>query len=86
MPAETTGWRGGAGPAAGSGTRGGVELVSRNISQSAPAVASGVLSASLFAVCAMWQCDREDRYLVAQRLVDMSHLLGGLTTVSRNSC
>jgi error-prone DNA polymerase len=42
------------------------------------------LSASLLAVYGTWQCEGEVRHLVAQRLVDMSHLLGGLTTVSRN--
>ncbi|SAL62364.1 error-prone DNA polymerase [Caballeronia humi] len=44
------------------------------------------LGASLLAVYGTWQCEGEVRHLVAQRLVDMSHLLGGLTTVSRNFC
>jgi error-prone DNA polymerase len=44
------------------------------------------LSASLLAVYGTWQCEGEVRHLVAQRLVDMSHLLGGLATVSRNFC
>ena len=44
------------------------------------------LGASLLAVYGIWQCEGEVRHLVAQRLVDMSHLLGGLTTVSRNFC
>ena len=44
------------------------------------------LGASLLAVYGIWQCQGEVRHLVAQRLVDMSHLLGGLTTVSRNFC
>jgi error-prone DNA polymerase len=44
------------------------------------------LGASLLAVYGTWQCKGEVRHLVAQRLVDMSHLLGGLTTVSRNFC
>jgi error-prone DNA polymerase len=44
------------------------------------------LGATLLAVYGTWQCEGEVRHLVAQRLVDMSHLLGGLTTVSRNFC
>ncbi|MFT4438845.1 error-prone DNA polymerase [Caballeronia sp. 15715] len=44
------------------------------------------LSATLLAVYGTWQCEGEVRHLVAQRLVDMSHLLGGLATVSRNFC
>jgi error-prone DNA polymerase len=44
------------------------------------------LSASLLAVYGTWQCQGEVRHLVAQRLVDMSHLLGGLITESRNFC
>ncbi|CAD6542991.1 Error-prone DNA polymerase [Paraburkholderia metrosideri] len=44
------------------------------------------LGASLLAVYGTWQCDGEVRHLVAQRLVDMSHLLGGLTVISRNFC
>ncbi|WP_436407625.1 error-prone DNA polymerase [Burkholderia vietnamiensis] len=44
------------------------------------------LGASLLAVYGTWQCEGEVRHLVAQRLVDMSHLLGGLTAVSRNFC
>ncbi|WP_062644052.1 error-prone DNA polymerase, partial [Caballeronia arationis] len=35
------------------------------------------LGASLLAVYGTWQCEGEVRHLVAQRLVDMSHLLGG---------
>jgi error-prone DNA polymerase len=42
------------------------------------------LGATLLAVYGTWQCEGEVRHLVAQRLVDMSHLLGGLTTISRN--
>ncbi|MGH8778184.1 error-prone DNA polymerase [Paraburkholderia sp.] len=42
------------------------------------------LGASLLAVYGTWQCEGEVRHLVAQRLVDLSHLLGGLTTVTRN--
>jgi error-prone DNA polymerase len=44
------------------------------------------LGAALLAVYGTWQCEGEVRHLVAQRLVDMSHLLGGLTTVSKNFC
>jgi error-prone DNA polymerase len=42
------------------------------------------LGASLLAVYGTWQCEGEVRHLVAQRLVDMSHLLGGLTAMSRD--
>ncbi len=42
------------------------------------------LGASLLAVYGTWQCEGEVRHLVAQRLVDMSHLLGGLQSVSRD--
>jgi error-prone DNA polymerase len=45
-----------------------------------------VLGASLLAVYGTWQCQGEVRHLVAQRLVDMSHLLGGLHAASRNFC
>jgi error-prone DNA polymerase len=44
------------------------------------------LGAALLAVYGNWQCDGEVRHLVAQRLIDMSHVLGGITTVSRNFC
>jgi error-prone DNA polymerase len=44
------------------------------------------LSASLLAVYGVWQCQGEVRHLVAHRLVDMSHLLGGLQSTSRNFC
>ncbi|CAE6695977.1 error-prone DNA polymerase [Paraburkholderia domus] len=44
------------------------------------------LGASLLAVYGTWQCQGEVRHLVAQRLVDMSSLLGSLTTASRNFC
>lgn len=44
------------------------------------------LGASLLAVYGTWQCEGEVRHLVAQRLVDLSHLLGGLTAISRNFC
>ncbi|QDQ81915.1 error-prone DNA polymerase [Paraburkholderia megapolitana] len=42
------------------------------------------LNASLLAVYGTWQCEGEVRHLIAKRLVDLSHLLGGLATVSRN--
>lgn len=42
------------------------------------------LGASLLAVYGTWQCQGEVRHLVAQRLVDMSHLLGSLATSTRN--
>jgi error-prone DNA polymerase len=44
------------------------------------------LSASLLAVYGTWQSEGVVRHPVAQRLVEMSHLLGGLATVSRNFC
>jgi error-prone DNA polymerase len=44
------------------------------------------LGASLLAVYGTWQREDKVRRLVAQRLVAMSHLLGGLTTISRNFC
>ena len=44
------------------------------------------LGASLLAVYGLWQCQGEVRHLVAQRLVDMSHLLGGLQSASRDFC
>ncbi len=44
------------------------------------------LGAALLAVYGTWQCDGELRHLIAQRLVDLSHLLGGLATVSRDFC
>ncbi len=43
-----------------------------------------VLGASLLAVYGVWQCQGEVRHLVAKRLVDLSHLLGGLQSDSRN--
>jgi error-prone DNA polymerase len=45
-----------------------------------------VLGASLLAVYGVWQCEGEVRHLVAQRLVDMSHLLDGLQSTSRDFC
>ena len=44
------------------------------------------LGASMLAVYGTWQCEGEVRHLVAQRLVNMSHLLRGLTAVSKNFC
>jgi error-prone DNA polymerase len=43
-----------------------------------------VLGASLLGVLGVWQCEGEVRHLVAQRLIDMSHLLGELPSMSRN--
>ncbi len=45
-----------------------------------------VLGAPLLGVYGIWQRQGEVRHLVARRLVDMSHLLGGLNTQSRNFC
>jgi error-prone DNA polymerase len=45
-----------------------------------------LLGASLLAVYGVWQSQGEVRHLVAHRLVDMSHLLGGLQSTSRNFC
>jgi error-prone DNA polymerase len=42
------------------------------------------LRAALLAVYGTWQCEGEVRHLVAQHMVDMSHLLGDLPSVSRN--
>lgn len=42
------------------------------------------LGSSLLAVYGVWQCEGDVRHLVAQRLVDVSHLLGELPTASRN--
>ncbi|NMM38335.1 MAG: error-prone DNA polymerase [Glaciimonas sp.] len=43
-----------------------------------------VLSSTLLGVYGIWQCESNVRSLVAKRLVDLSHLLGGLTTNSRD--
>ncbi|RDK01493.1 error-prone DNA polymerase [Paraburkholderia lacunae] len=43
-----------------------------------------VLGASLLGVLGVWQCEGEVRHLVAQRLIDMSHLLSELPSMSRN--
>ncbi|GAB7525617.1 error-prone DNA polymerase [Paraburkholderia sp. 2C] len=45
-----------------------------------------LLGASLLAVYGVWQCQGDVRHLVAHRLVDMSHLLGGLQSTSRDFC
>jgi error-prone DNA polymerase len=45
-----------------------------------------VLSAPLLGVYGIWQQDGIVRHLVAKRLVDMSHLLGRLPTISRDFC
>jgi error-prone DNA polymerase len=45
-----------------------------------------VLGASLLAVYGVWQREGEVQHLVAHRLVDMSHLLGGLRSTSRDFC
>ena len=45
-----------------------------------------VLNAPLLGVYGIWQKEGEVRHLVAKRLVDMSHLLGGLHAPSRDFC
>ena len=45
-----------------------------------------VLGASLLAVYGVWQREGEVQHLVAHHLVDMSHLLGGLQSTSRDFC
>lgn len=45
-----------------------------------------VLSAPLLGVYGVWQQEGMVRHLVAHQLVDMSHLLGRLPTVSRDFC
>jgi len=45
-----------------------------------------VLGANLLGVYGVWQSEGQVRHLVAKRLVDMSHLLGRLTTNSRDFC
>jgi error-prone DNA polymerase len=45
-----------------------------------------VLSAPLLGVYGVWQQEGTVRHLVAKRLVDMSHLLGRLPTISRDFC
>ncbi|MBI3712209.1 MAG: hypothetical protein HY253_04490 [Burkholderiales bacterium] len=43
-----------------------------------------VLNARLLGVYGIWQTDGKVHHLVAKRLVDLSHLLGDLDSVSRN--
>ena len=43
-----------------------------------------VLGAALLGVLGVWQCEGEVRHLVAHTLLDMSHLLGDLPSMSRN--
>ncbi|MEW7849196.1 error-prone DNA polymerase [Massilia aurea] len=45
-----------------------------------------VLNAPLLGVYGVWQREGEVRHLVAKRLVDLSHLLGGLDARSRDFC
>ena len=45
-----------------------------------------VLGARLIGVLGQWQCEGEVRHLVAQRLVDLTPLLGHLQTSSRDFC
>jgi error-prone DNA polymerase len=45
-----------------------------------------VLGANLLGVYGIWQSQGQVKHLVAKRLVDMSHLLGRLTTGSRDFC
>ncbi len=45
-----------------------------------------VLGATLAGVYGQWQCEDEVRHLMAQRVVDLSPLLGRLETGSRNFC
>ncbi len=45
-----------------------------------------VLGASLLGVYGVWQSQSGVRHLVAQRLVDLSHLLGSLVAESRDFC
>jgi error-prone DNA polymerase len=45
-----------------------------------------VLGAPLLGVYGVWQQEGIVRHLVAKRLVDMSHLLGRLPTISRDFC
>lgn len=45
-----------------------------------------VLGARLAGVYGQWQCEGEVRHLIAQRIVDLSPMLGRLDTASRNFC
>jgi error-prone DNA polymerase len=42
------------------------------------------LGATLLGVLGVWQCEGEVKHLVANRLIDLSHWLGDLPSVSRN--
>lgn len=43
-----------------------------------------LLRARLLAVYEKWQCQGEVRHLIAQHLFDLSPMLGGLSTTSRD--
>ena len=43
-----------------------------------------LLASTLLGVYGIWQTDSNVRHLVAKRLVDLSHLLGGLDARSRD--
>ncbi|RWA56382.1 hypothetical protein AU476_03315 [Cupriavidus sp. UYMSc13B] len=45
-----------------------------------------ILCASLVGIYGQWQCEGEVRHLIAQRVVDLSWMLGQLDTRSRNFC
>jgi error-prone DNA polymerase len=45
-----------------------------------------VLGASMLGAYGVWQREGDVQYLVARRLVDLSGLLGGLATASRDFC
>ncbi|TPQ31086.1 error-prone DNA polymerase [Cupriavidus pinatubonensis] len=45
-----------------------------------------VLGARLAGIYGQWQCEGEVRHLIAQRIVDLSSMLGRLDTASRNFC
>lgn len=45
-----------------------------------------MISASLLGVLGVGQCEGDVHHLVAQRLVDLSVLLGSLSTGSRHFC
>jgi error-prone DNA polymerase len=43
-----------------------------------------VMNSRLLGVYGVWQCEHNVRHLIAKRLVDLTHLLGGLDTRSRD--
>ena len=43
-----------------------------------------LLSSTLLGVYGIWQCESNVRSLIAKMLIDLSHLLGGLTTTHRD--